>query len=98
MKDKSIGLCIVKSLQHPGKKINLSISVLDLVMVNAGSSPKQSMQNSLDLARHVERWGYNRYWLAEHHNIPGIASAANLSAHRVYCEEVLLPFELAQAG
>jgi luciferase family oxidoreductase group 1 len=63
-------------LQHPGKKINLSISVLDLVMVNAGSSPNQSMQNSLDLARHVERWGYNRYWLAEHHNIPGIASAA----------------------
>ena len=45
-------------------------------MVNAGSSPNQSMQNSLDLARHVERWGYNRYWLAEHHNIPGIASAA----------------------
>ncbi len=45
-------------------------------MVNAGSTPNQSMQNSLDLARHVERWGYNRYWLAEHHNIPGIASAA----------------------
>ena len=45
-------------------------------MVNAGSSPNQSMQNSLDLARHAERWGYNRYWLAEHHNIPGIASAA----------------------
>ena len=45
-------------------------------MVNADSSPNQSMQNSLDLARHVERWGYNRYWLAEHHNIPGIASAA----------------------
>jgi luciferase family oxidoreductase group 1 len=63
-------------LQHPGKKINLSLSVLDLVMVNAGSSPNQSMQNSLDLARHVERWGYNRYWLAEHHNIPGIASSA----------------------
>ncbi|WP_458720856.1 LLM class flavin-dependent oxidoreductase [Candidatus Nitrosocosmicus sp. R] len=63
-------------MHHLGKKINLSISVLDLVMVNAGSTPNQSMQNSLDLARHVERWGYNRYWLAEHHNIPGIASAA----------------------
>ena len=37
------------SLQHPGKKINLSMSVLDLVMVNTGSSPSQSMQNSLDL-------------------------------------------------
>ena len=52
------------------------MSVLDLVMVNVGGSPSQSMRNSLDLARHVERWGYNRYWLAEHHNIKGIASAA----------------------
>jgi luciferase family oxidoreductase group 1 len=63
-------------LQHPGKNIELSLSVLDLVMVNAEGSPSQSMRNSLDLARHVERWGYNRYWLAEHHNIKGIASAA----------------------
>jgi alkanesulfonate monooxygenase SsuD/methylene tetrahydromethanopterin reductase-like flavin-dependent oxidoreductase (luciferase family) len=45
-------------------------------MVNTDGSPSQSMRNSLDLARHVERWGYNRYWLAEHHNIKGIASAA----------------------
>ena len=52
------------------------MSVLDLVMVNAGGSPSQSMRNSLDLARHVEQWGYKRYWLAEHHNIKGIASAA----------------------
>ena len=52
------------------------MSVLDLVMVNTDGSPSQSMRNSLDLARHVERWGYNRYWLAEHHNIKGIASAA----------------------
>ena len=49
MKDNSPAV-IFKSLQHPGKQINLSISVLDLVMVNAGSSPNQSMQNSLDLA------------------------------------------------
>src|SRR5699024_10454999 len=35
-----------------------------------------SLQNTLDLARHAERWGYHRYWLAEHHNMPGIASAA----------------------
>ena len=52
------------------------MSVLDLVVVNAGGSPSQSMRNSLDLARHVERWGYKRYWLAEHHNIKSIASAA----------------------
>ena len=45
-------------------------------MVNADGSPSQSMRNSLDLARHVERWEYNRYWLAEHHNIKGIGSAA----------------------
>ncbi|MDQ4074035.1 MAG: LLM class flavin-dependent oxidoreductase [Thermoproteota archaeon] len=45
-------------------------------MVNAGGSPAQSMRNSLDLARHAERWGYKRYWLAEHHNIKGIASTA----------------------
>lgn len=52
------------------------MSVLDLVVVNADGSPSQSMRNSLDLARHVERWGYKRYWLAEHHNIKSIASAA----------------------
>ena len=52
------------------------MSVLDLVMVNADGSPSQSMRNSLDLTRHVERWEYNRYWLAEHHNIKGIDSAA----------------------
>ena len=45
-------------------------------MVNADGTPSQSMRNSLDLAQHVERWGYKRYWLAEHHNMKGIASAA----------------------
>ena len=45
-------------------------------MVNTNGSPNQSMRNSLDLAHNVERWGYNRYWLAEHHNMKGIASAA----------------------
>ncbi len=63
-------------LQHPTKKMGMPLSVLDLVMVNVNSSPRQSMQNSLDLARHAERWGYNRYWLAEHHNIKGVASTA----------------------
>lgn len=45
-------------------------------MVNANGSPAQSMRNSLDLAQHVEKWRYKRYWLAEHHNIRGIASTA----------------------
>src|SRR6185312_4947352 len=49
---------------------------LDLSPVPEGSTPGQSLKNTLDLARHAEKLGYNRYWLAEHHNMPGIASAA----------------------
>ena len=52
------------------------LSVLDLSPVVEGGSPGQSLANSLDLARNAERLGYHRYWLAEHHNMPGIASAA----------------------
>lgn len=51
-------------------------SVLDLVPVSEGSQPAESFSHSQDLARHAECWGYHRYWLAEHHNMPGIASAA----------------------
>lgn len=51
-------------------------SVLDLVPVPEGSLPAESFRHSQDLARHAECWGYHRYWLAEHHNMPGIASAA----------------------
>ncbi|MGE6295710.1 luciferase-like monooxygenase [Aeromonas media] len=51
-------------------------SVLDLVPVPEGSLPAESFRHSQDLARHAERWGYHRFWLAEHHNMPGIASAA----------------------
>jgi luciferase family oxidoreductase group 1 len=54
----------------------IPFSVLDLAPVCAGSDAAQSFRNTLDLARHVERLGYTRYWLAEHHNMPGIASAA----------------------
>jgi luciferase family oxidoreductase group 1 len=57
-----------------------ALSVLDLSPVVEGGSPGQSLANSLDLARHAERLGYNRYWLAEHHNMPGIASAATAVA------------------
>jgi luciferase family oxidoreductase group 1 len=52
------------------------LSVLDLAPVTAGSTPARSFANSLDLARQAERLGYRRFWLAEHHNMPGIASAA----------------------
>jgi luciferase family oxidoreductase group 1 len=54
----------------------IPISVLDLSPVPEGSTVSQSLANSLDLARHAERLGYKRYWLAEHHSMPGIASAA----------------------
>jgi luciferase family oxidoreductase group 1 len=52
------------------------LSVLDLSPITEGSTASQSLANTLDLARHAERLGYRRYWLAEHHNMPGIASAA----------------------
>lgn len=51
-------------------------SLLDLSPIVEGSDAAQAMHNSLDLARHAERLGFQRYWLAEHHNMPGIASAA----------------------
>ena len=54
----------------------IPFSVLDLAPIVAGGTAAQSFANSVDLARHAERWGYRRFWLAEHHNIPGVASAA----------------------
>ena len=51
-------------------------SLLDLAPVCEGSTPAQAFSHSVDLARHAESLGYTRYWLAEHHNMPGIASAA----------------------
>jgi luciferase family oxidoreductase group 1 len=51
-------------------------SLLDLAPIRAGGTAADSFRNSLDLAQHAERWKYTRYWLAEHHNISGIASAA----------------------
>jgi luciferase family oxidoreductase group 1 len=52
------------------------LSVLDLSPIIQGGDASQSLANTLDLARHAERLGYHRYWLAEHHNMRGIASAA----------------------
>ena len=54
----------------------IPFSVLDLSPVPEGGTPADALRNSLDLARHAEAWGYRRFWLAEHHNMPGIASAA----------------------
>ncbi|MCD7097076.1 LLM class flavin-dependent oxidoreductase [Stenotrophomonas sp. MMGLT7] len=54
----------------------IPLSVLDLAPVYEGSDPPRAFANMLDLARHAEGLGYHRYWLAEHHNMPGIASAA----------------------
>jgi luciferase family oxidoreductase group 1 len=52
------------------------LSILDLVPVTQGATPREALRRSLDLARHAERLGYRRYWVAEHHNMTGIASAA----------------------
>ncbi len=54
----------------------IPFSVLDLAPIVQGGDAGSALRNTLDLARHCERWGYRRYWLAEHHSIPGIASAA----------------------
>ena len=52
------------------------LSILDLAPVPEGGTPGDALRRSRDLAAHAERWGYNRFWLAEHHNMVGIASAA----------------------
>jgi luciferase family oxidoreductase group 1 len=54
----------------------IPLSVLDLAPVNQGDTPRDALANTLDLARNAERLGFQRYWLAEHHNMRGIASAA----------------------
>ena len=79
----------------------IPFSVLDLSPIMAGSTAAQSLRNTLDLARHAESWGYRRYWLAEHHSMPGIASAATsvvighvaagTSAIRVGAGGIMLP-------
>ncbi len=61
----------------------IPFSILDLSPIAEGSNASASFRNTLDLAQHGERWGFQRYWLAEHHGMPGIASAATavLLAH-----------------
>src|ERR1044071_4267244 len=56
--------------------IMVPLSILDLVPVTVGATPREALRNSLELAQNAERFGYKRYWVAEHHNMTGIASAA----------------------
>ena len=53
-----------------------AFSLLDLSPILEGSDASVAFRNTLDLAQHAEKWGYHRYWLAEHHNLPSVASAA----------------------
>jgi luciferase family oxidoreductase group 1 len=79
----------------------IPFSILDLSPIVEGSDAAQALRNTIDLARHAEAWGYQRYWLAEHHNIPSVASAAtavvigavaaNTSAIRVGAGGIMLP-------
>jgi luciferase family oxidoreductase group 1 len=81
--------------------INLPLSVLDLAPVEDGTSPGQALAQTTELARRTEALGYRRFWVAEHHNMPGIASsapavllahlAANTSTIRVGSGGVMLP-------
>lgn len=54
----------------------IPLSILDLANVTKGSRPGVALRNSIDLAKHAEAWGYQRFWVAEHHNMSGIASSA----------------------
>ena len=79
----------------------LPLSVLDLAPIVEGGDAAQSFHNSADLARHAERLGYKRFWMAEHHSMPGIASAATAvalayvggqtSTIRIGAGEIMLP-------
>ncbi|HEY4389831.1 MAG TPA: LLM class flavin-dependent oxidoreductase [Paenibacillus sp.] len=67
------------NIQSASQSTSLSeipFSVLDLAPITVDSTVAQSLKNTLDLAQHAEKWGYTRYWLAEHHGMPGIASSA----------------------
>ena len=55
---------------------DIPLSILDLAPIQHGGTAADAFRRTLDLAQHAERWGFHRYWLAEHHGMPGIASAA----------------------
>jgi luciferase family oxidoreductase group 1 len=63
----------------PTKKLtDIPVSVLDLVPILEGKTATDSFKNTVDLAQNVEKWGFTRYWMAEHHNMAGIASSATV--------------------
>ncbi len=62
-----------------------ALSILDLVRVTQSTDARGALDNARDLAAHAEKWGYQRFWVAEHHNMPGIASAATSVRYRAYC-------------
>src|SRR4051794_3495281 len=66
--------CIAAAFSCESDRVNLS--VLDLCPIVEGATAADALRRSRDLAQHAERWGYTRFWVAEHHNMPGIASAA----------------------
>jgi len=63
-------------MQRASKLAQTPLSILDLAHVRQGGTAADAFRNTLDLARHAEQWGYKRFWLAEHHNIPGVACSA----------------------
>src|SRR3954451_20551589 len=85
----------------------VAYSVLDLAPITTSGTAADAFRNTVDLAQHAERWGYTRFWLAEHHNMPGIASAATsaLTGHvagatnriRVVPGPIMLPHPTALA-
>src|SRR3954464_8894711 len=64
----------------PHLRVMIPFSILDLAPIAEGSDAGQALRNALDLARHGEQLGYRRFWMAEHHSMPGIASAATAVA------------------
>ncbi|MDV2684647.1 LLM class flavin-dependent oxidoreductase [Alkalihalophilus lindianensis] len=90
------------TINHKARTLkDIKFSVLDLAPVIVGGTPSDSFRNTVDLAQHAEKLGFERYWLAEHHNMPGIASsatsvvighvAANTTTIRVGSGGIMLP-------
>ncbi|WP_368506035.1 LLM class flavin-dependent oxidoreductase [Alkalihalophilus sp. As8PL] len=90
------------TINHKARTLkDIKFSVLDLAPVIVGGTPSDSFRNTVDLAQYAEKLGFERYWLAEHHNMPGIASsatsvvighvAANTSTIRVGSGGIMLP-------
>jgi alkanesulfonate monooxygenase SsuD/methylene tetrahydromethanopterin reductase-like flavin-dependent oxidoreductase (luciferase family) len=66
--------------------MDFGLSVLDLSPVSSGSNGAQAIRNTLDLARLADRLGYERYWLAEHHNLPSVASFLRRTYRAIHVE------------